>query len=134
MKASIAAKIKMKQYYRRHKKRLIKAAMLRNKSNPQYNLKYIRAWQKVHPEQAAFRAAYARCNNPKNPGYKYYGGRGIQFLLTSWRELINLIGKRPNSLYSLDRIDNNGNYAIGNIRWATKKQQMNNRGSYASTL
>lgn len=38
------------------------------------------------------------------------------------------VGKRPHNRLSLDRINNPGNYEAGNIRWATQKQQQNNKG------
>lgn len=82
---------------------------------------------KHSPEYIVFYGARSRCTNPKNPAYKHYGGRGIKFLIKSIPELVSLVGKRPDPSLSLDRINNNGNYEAGNIRWATWDVQANNR-------
>jgi hypothetical protein len=62
-----------------------------------------------------------RCCNPNNPGYEYYGGRGIT-VCKNWRENFEIfyadVGDPPDNL-SFDRIDNNGNYEPGNWRWGT---------------
>lgn len=75
-----------------------------------------------------------RCTNPNNREFKNYGGRGIKVYkswisnYTAFRDYLLLtIGRCPGSNYSLDRINVNGNYEPGNLRWATKKQQANNR-------
>ena len=78
------------------------------------------------PECMAFRGAKGRCKNPKNKFYNNYGGRGIKFCFDSVAELVQEIGKRPSPMHSLDRIDNNGHYEKGNVRWATKIEQMQN--------
>lgn len=78
-----------------------------------------------------------RCLNQKNKVYKYYGGRGIKMYgpwIASYAEFLNYIlssiGRRPSNKYSIDRIDNDGNYTPGNLRWATQSQQnFNRRGS-----
>ncbi len=79
------------------------------------------------PEYSAWASSKARCNYKKTQYYKYYGGRGIKHKLESVTDLINAIGRRPTPSHSLDRIDNNGHYEVGNIRWATREEQNRNR-------
>lgn len=78
-------------------------------------------------EGRAFYSAKNRCTNVNNKKYKDYGARGIRFLFKSFEEFFNEIGYAPSMIHSLDRKDNNGNYEIGNIRWATKLQQKHNQ-------
>jgi hypothetical protein len=85
---------------------------------------------KATPEYAAYCQAKARCNNPNHPGYKDYGGRGIRFLFASFAQFLAEVGRRPEgrlpsgmALYSIHRIENDGNYEPGNVKWATQKEQ-----------
>lgn len=81
------------------------------------------------PEYKVWDTMRQRCSNPKNDKYLTYGGRGIH-VCERWNDFsmfISDIGRRPSSLHSLDRIDPNGNYEPGNVRWATQKEQQNNR-------
>ena len=80
------------------------------------------------PEWDAYVHAEQRCTNPKDKGWKNYGGRGIKFLFSSFEKFYKELGCRPKGK-SLDRKNNNGNYEPGNVRWATSKQQANNRRS-----
>lgn len=73
-----------------------------------------------------------KCYRPTNREYGLYGGRGIT-VHTPWhdaatflREIEEHLGRRPDGL-TLDRIDNDGNYEPGNLRWATRLQQARNR-------
>jgi hypothetical protein len=75
---------------------------------------------------AIFSDAKSRCRNPRHQAYRWYGGRGIEFRFNSITELVADIGLCPPGL-TLDRIDKNGHYEKGNVRWATRKVQANNR-------
>jgi hypothetical protein len=82
------------------------------------------------PEYAAFQSIKQRCQNPRNPEYANYGGRGISVApewLANYDTFRSDIGTRPSSLHTLDRINNNGNYEPGNVRWATMAEQQLNR-------
>lgn len=81
----------------------------------------------------------ARCTNPNRHDYLSYGGRGI-LVCQRWREsfatFLADVGGRPSKAHSLDRFPNmNGNYEPGNVRWATKHEQMQNtRGTRLITF
>ena len=80
-------------------------------------------------EFAAWGKMLARCSNPRDNSFKYYGARGIS-VCARWREkfenFFEDMGPRPSSEHSLDRINVNGNYEPSNCRWATKSEQARN--------
>ena len=78
-------------------------------------------------EYSTYRRAKNRCRHKNNASYERYGKRGIKFLFTSFEEFFEDVGLRPSNEYSLDRINNDGNYEKGNVRWATIKEQCANR-------
>jgi hypothetical protein len=71
-----------------------------------------------------------RCHNHNNPDYAEYGGRGIS-VCQEWRdsfsEFIDHMGSAPSPIHSLDRIDIDGNYEPGNVRWSTPREQSINK-------
>lgn len=79
------------------------------------------------PEYAAYRQARTRCQNVNGHAYKNYGGRGIEFRFESFEQFYAELGDRPSPKHSLDRIDVNGHYEPGNVRWATAIEQSTNR-------
>jgi DNA-binding XRE family transcriptional regulator len=69
-----------------------------------------------------------RCTTPSHPSFPDYGGRGIG-VCDRWRVYANFladVGERPSPELSLDRIDNEGHYEPGNIRWTTRSVQNRN--------
>ena len=77
------------------------------------------------PEYLAWSSMLSRCRDPRRI---HYAGRGIA-VCERWQKFENFladVGRRPSAQHSLDRIDVNGNYEPGNVRWATRTEQMNN--------
>lgn len=80
-----------------------------------------------------WRAMRERCNNPNNKSYKNYGGRGIR-VCDEWNhnfqayfDYVSKLEHFNEDGYTLDRVDNDGNYEPGNVRWATKSEQERNK-------
>lgn len=85
------------------------------------------------PEYKSWSNMKQRCYNPKNADTHRYLERGIT-VCAEWRgsyyNFLADMGRKPDRTYSLDRIDNDGNYEPGNCRWATSKvQALNSSGA-----
>lgn len=88
---------------------------------------------KDHPLYQAWKRIKRRCYSPEAHNYKHYGGRGIR-VCDEWRSdpaafisyIERELGPRPQGK-SLDRIDNDGDYRPGNVRWATQAEQNANK-------
>lgn len=81
---------------------------------------------------AAWCSMKNRCHNATADRYDRYGGRGIKICdrwLESFENFLADMGEPPSPQHSLDRIDVNGNYEPSNCRWATQKEQSNNKQS-----
>lgn len=99
---------KSKSYHKNKEKTLTALRQKRNKEK----------WK------VSYHLAKQRCNNPKNPAYKHYGGRGIQFQMTL--KDFEYLWKRDKAhlmrIPTIDRKDNDGNYELTNCRFIEKSQ------------
>lgn len=83
-----------------------------------------------HPLYKLWQNVKDRCSNPKNPYFHNYGGRGITMhpdLASSFPAFLAAVGERPSPLHTLDRMNNDLPYQLGNLQWATKREQANNQ-------
>ena len=88
-----------------------------------------------NPMYSLWNGMRARCTNVNSISYGYYGERGIS-MNPEWEsnftkfasDILNTIGRKPHPFYSIDRINNDGNYEPGNIRWVAPLKQARNRG------
>lgn len=79
---------------------------------------------------AIWKSMRQRCNNSRAAGFENYGGRGIK-VFPEWEirfeSFRDYIGPRPSKGHTLDRINNDGNYEPGNVKWATWQEQHANK-------
>lgn len=85
----------------------------------------------THPLYTTWLHMRSRCHSPENSSYARYGARGIQ-VCDGWRYSFSAfvadVGERPPG-HTLDRIDNDGDYAPGNVRWAVQATQVKNQNA-----
>ncbi len=94
---------------------------------------------KSSPTYVSWLGMKQRCYNTKNKDYEGYGGRGIRVYFGwtgpgGFEEFLVDVGKRPSRKHTLDRIDPDGHYEPGNVRWASKSVQNSNKSGFIYEL
>lgn len=104
-----------------YQRKLAAASAAKNIKPPEWHSVYVRC-----------REAKRRCAHHAN-----YAGRGIEFRFASPKEMAEWVITNlgyPSESQSIDRIDNDGHYERGNLRWATRQQQARNKRKYSGSI
>jgi hypothetical protein len=113
------------------RERFAKASKANQLKASQSNVKHgLARKNNLHPLYRRWLSMWYRCTKPNNRSFPDYGGRGIS-VCERWKDFTAFLadmGDPPTPAHTLDRFpDKDGNYEPGNVRWATPKEQAQNR-------
>lgn len=110
-------------YYKKHRDKILAYSKAYNKAHPKRKAELQKEHRFKHPAYVNWRAMIDRVYNINHPAYKYYGGRGI-IVCERWKTFKHFYKdfgySKPGKGYTVDRINNNGNYEFKNVQWLTK--------------
>ena len=89
------------------------------------------------PEYNSWCNMKRRCHSKSHPRYKEWGGKGVTVCeewLHDFKKFYEDMGPRPSKSHSIDRIDGTMGYSKENCRWATKKEQSENRPTWVHII
>jgi len=119
----------MKLYRLRNKDMIRKKSNAWAKAHRREITEKMKLWRKKNPWYNIWQSARQRCTNPKHHSFKWYGGRGIEFLLSKADMAFMWLRDHAGEFYSpsIDRIDNDGPYSLENCHFIEKSDNCKKR-------
>lgn len=131
-KGKVAQKRAAERYRQNHKEKCLQSNIKYHQKHRVEHLQHNKQYYKTLTGylRCLWHRILNRCNNPKNKDYHRYGGRNIRVKFESFEDfynyVVNVLKAEPRGL-TIDRIDNDGNYEKGNIRFVSRTENNRNK-------